>query len=81
MAEKSTTSLAALKARIEACVTRLAALEERKARAEADLKEAEAALKALGLKPGDEVKAAITKAESDLENSLSEMEDILGLSD
>lgn len=68
-----------LKSRIEQCIAKRAALEERKARAEKDLRDAEEALTELGLKPGAKAKAAVEEAEEELAAEVAAMEKQLGL--
>lgn len=72
-------SVSSLKGRIEACITKRAALEERKARAEKDLRVAEKALADLGLKPGAKAKAAIEEAEEELAAAVADVEKQLGI--
>jgi Holliday junction resolvasome RuvABC DNA-binding subunit len=67
-----------LRDRIDACVRKRAALEERKTRAEKDKADAEGALKELGLKPKT-ARAAIEEAEAELGREVKEIEKMLGI--
>ena len=75
MANVSTSDL---RARIDACVKKRAALEERQTRAEHDLAEAEAALTELGLTPKT-ARRVIEEAEAALTADVAEVEKTLGL--
>lgn len=70
---------ATLRDRIDTCVRKRAALEERKARAERDFAAADAALRELGLKPKT-ARATIEQAEEELAREVAEVEKQLGLS-
>jgi Holliday junction resolvasome RuvABC DNA-binding subunit len=67
-----------LRERIDTCVQKRAALEERKKRAEQDLNTAKEALKALGLAPKT-AWTAIRDAEAELTAELEEVEKTLGI--
>ncbi len=67
-----------LRNRIDICVKKRAALDERRSRAEADLKAAEDALKEFGLKPST-ARATIEKAEAKLVAEVAEIERILDI--
>jgi|GEM_PF-6326027 len=74
----SSGSPSSLRDRIQNCVSKKAALVERRSRAEADLADAEAALTEAGLKPKT-ARAAIEKAEAELEEAVAAIEEQLGL--
>lgn len=72
-------SVASLKARIDECIAKRAALEERKARAQQDLKAAEKALLELGLTPGKKAEQAVAEAEDALADAIERVEKQLGI--